>query len=267
MNTAHTTLAKKFLWWLLYAAQHLFVLRHPRLTVLLYHSISNESDFFAVSPGEFQKQMSYLRKYYNVVGPSETEAFLRGRPLQKDSVMITFDDGYCDVADVAGPILKKNSMTGTVFVITGAVDSADLGNTLPRITLTELARLQEFGFTIGSHGCTHRKLTRLKEQDARRELEESRMRIAANAPTPTTFAYPKGAYNTHVAQLARDAGYSLAFTTEARAVLREDNSYAVPRVQIDTSVDFDVFKMKLTPAQDWYHALWMFVMRHSHHTP
>lgn len=246
--------------------QRLLVLRRPRLTVLLYHSISNTDNFFAVPPDTFQKQIEYVRRHYTIVGAPEVAAFLRGEVLQKDSVMITFDDGYQDAAEIAGPILKRLGAVSTVFVMAGEPDRTELGNTIPIMSITDVTRLNTFGITVGSHGCTHKKLTRMSEEDARHELEESRARIAEYAVTPEAFAYPKGAYNAHAKKLVRDAGYTLAYTTEARAVRHGDDPYSVPRVQIDATTDFAMFKAKLSPAQDWYYILWSFIMKRRNRT-
>lgn len=249
--------AKRLLWKCLYLAQHLLIFRCPRLTVLLYHSVSDTHDFFSVLPEEFRAQMTYIRQHYAVVGASEVAAYLQGTPLKKDSVMITFDDGYCDIADTAGPILKELGIPSTVFVLAGDVDRTELGNSSPLLDVADMTRLGEYGITVGSHGCSHKKLTRLSEQEARKEIEESRARIGAYMATPTTFAYPKGAYNPHVATCVHSAGYTLAFTAQARAVRRGDNPYAIPRVQIDATTDMATFKAKLSLAQDWYYAAWL----------
>lgn len=39
--------------------------------------------------------------------------------------LLTFDDAYCSIREIAGPLLAKEKVPATVFVITGALDQAD----------------------------------------------------------------------------------------------------------------------------------------------
>jgi peptidoglycan/xylan/chitin deacetylase (PgdA/CDA1 family) len=71
--------------------------------------------------------------------------------------------------------------------------------------------------TIGAHGMTHRRLARLDDESARRELAEGRARIEAELGRPVRhLAYPYGgpaACGPREFRLAAEAGYLTAVTT------------------------------------------------------
>jgi peptidoglycan/xylan/chitin deacetylase (PgdA/CDA1 family) len=81
--------------------------------------------------------------------------------------------------------------------------------------LRELAR--DPLVTIGAHGVTHRRLSRLDDDSARRELAESRARLEAELDRPVRhLAYPYGgpaACGPREFQLASEAGFLTAVTT------------------------------------------------------
>jgi peptidoglycan/xylan/chitin deacetylase (PgdA/CDA1 family) len=81
--------------------------------------------------------------------------------------------------------------------------------------LRELAR--DPLVTIGAHTVTHRRLARLSDDDARRELADSRARLEAEVGRPVRhLAYPFGgpaACGPREFQLAGEAGFVTAVTT------------------------------------------------------
>jgi glycosyltransferase involved in cell wall biosynthesis/peptidoglycan/xylan/chitin deacetylase (PgdA/CDA1 family) len=67
--------------------------------------------------------MRLLSREYDVVSADEViDAQTSGRPLPPRPVLITFDDGYHDFAEVAWPILRKYQLPVTVFVPTAYPD-------------------------------------------------------------------------------------------------------------------------------------------------
>lgn len=231
--------------------------RPPRLSILLYHSISESDDFFAVSPARLAEQIRTLKKRADIISFADAIAYLRGAPLRRDAVVLTFDDGYRDFAENAVPILTAERAPATVFVMGGDPDRGELGNEHPLMSSADAGLLEHSLITVGSHGATHRKLSKLSENEATREMCDSMESIARTfGSSPRFLAYPKGAWNTKVAVLAKEAGYEAACTVEQRAVVRSDSPWALPRIQIDSSTSPALFTAKLTPASDWYHALW-----------
>lgn len=90
--------------------------------VLLYHRVGEvENDIFdiSVSSENFDKQMRYLSENYYV-----TKFDNDWSQIEKDAIVITFDDGYEDNYINAVPILEKYSIPATFFVSTSNIGSS-----------------------------------------------------------------------------------------------------------------------------------------------
>ena len=99
--------------------------------------------------------------------------------------------------------------------------------------LAELAGTREIDVAIGSHGLSHEPLTTFDHAGARAELAESRTLIAQRLGLPVeAIAYPFGVWSPNIRDIAREAGYSIAITTEARHTRPNDDRLALPRFPI-----------------------------------
>jgi peptidoglycan/xylan/chitin deacetylase (PgdA/CDA1 family) len=100
------------------------------LTVVNYHRIDDpyRKDFdsfkpnVSATPHDFDRQMDYLAKWFNVVSLKEIVAWLDGRQnLPPYAVLITFDDGYLDNYTAAFPILRKYNFPALIFLTTAHI--------------------------------------------------------------------------------------------------------------------------------------------------
>ncbi|WP_313192257.1 polysaccharide deacetylase family protein [Shinella zoogloeoides] len=93
--------------------------------------------------------------------------------------------------------------------------------------------------SIGAHTVSHRALSRLGEEEVRREMEQSAERITAiTGQLPETFAYPYGdraAASPREYRLARDLGFRAAVTTEPGTLSARsfDMPTALPRISLN----------------------------------
>jgi peptidoglycan/xylan/chitin deacetylase (PgdA/CDA1 family) len=129
---------------------------------------------------------------------------------------ITFDDGHqSDLA--AAELLSRRRLLGDFFLTAGWV-----GNRPGFLSWDEARAIARRGHTIGSHGWTHRLLTRLPEAELRLELERSREVLQDQLGVPVdTLAVPGGRWNARVAEAACAAGYRTLLTNEGFRGLRE----------------------------------------------
>ena len=89
--------------------------------ILMYHRFG-ESDA-KISAREFETHLEYLKKNHRVLPLSETiDCLQNGKTLPPNSVVITIDDGYKDVYEIAFPLLKKFDFPATVYAITDFSD-------------------------------------------------------------------------------------------------------------------------------------------------
>lgn len=95
--------------------------KHKSL-ILTYHRFAHTEDGRSTSSEAFEAQLSYLAKHYSLIKLSTLyESLKNGKSLERAAV-ITIDDGFRDVYEIAFPILRKYSAPATFFVITDFLD-------------------------------------------------------------------------------------------------------------------------------------------------
>ncbi len=113
-----------------YSTKRLLRREYP-LAILYYHHVLKEPNIFFpadICETEFNKQIEYLKKIYNILPLSKAIKELKNGTLKRNSLVITFDDGYKDNYDYAIPILVKHNVHATVFIATEGIESGILWN-------------------------------------------------------------------------------------------------------------------------------------------
>ena len=184
------------------------------VVVLIYHRVGGGSGTEVdLSPEAFDEQMAWLAASRRVVSldaavdlldppagrstdsDSSTEPGTPGvEPPADDLVVVTFDDGTADLADVATPILERHGVPATVYLATQFVDQGlpfpDDGTPLSWAAVRDMAATGLV--TFGSHTHGHLLLDRLPPAQAADELDRSRTLIEHQVGAPARhFAYPK----------------------------------------------------------------------------
>ena len=194
---------------------------HPRVTVLLYHRVSDDvRDNLTVGVEQFECQMRLLREHCEVLSIEQVLATASPRRGRRPLVAVTFDDGYLDNFSNAVPILRRYRIPCAFFVSTGIVASNrqfphDVRRGNPPIDMMNwdhLRRMRDWGFTIGSHTVEHIDCVAENEDRVRSELARSRDDLARElGPLTPLFAYPYGGrdqMNSGRLALVREAGYA-----------------------------------------------------------
>ena len=198
-------------------------------TVLMYHKVNPVRDNpLTVPPSLFDEQMGYVRdRGYTVIDLDTVIAhYVRGEPLPRRSLLITFDDGYADNLEYAAPILNRYGYPGVLFVPVGYVGGAaplphekrllERGIANPTLDWEGLVELDRRGIRIESHGISHIPLAELDIADATREIIVSKFRLEERLGRPVeAFAFVKGSeahFRTVHPSLLRQVGYELGFT-------------------------------------------------------
>ena len=100
------------------------------LTVVNYHRIDDphriDFDSFkpnvSATPQDFDRQLEYLAKWFNVVSLKDVVEWMDGRKdLPPYAALITFDDGYLDNYTSAFPLLRKYNLPAVIFLTTGHI--------------------------------------------------------------------------------------------------------------------------------------------------
>ncbi len=227
--------------------------------VLCYHAVSPRwAADLSVSPGTLDAQIGYLidRGWQPTTFTDAVVSTTPGKVLA-----ITFDDAFASVKALARPILRNHGAVATVFAPTAFMDGhVDLtwaginqwknspdADELRALDWDDLGELAQDGWEIGSHTCTHPRLTQLDDTALAHQLSASREICADRVGRSCrSIAYPYGDTDARVAAAAARAGYE----TGARLSrdLRRVGPLSYPRVGIYHFDDWSRFRVKTAGA-------------------
>lgn len=211
--------------------------------ILCYHAVSEDwPAALSVRPAAFERQLKMLasRGYRGCRFTELVDGFSSGGK----AVAITFDDAYSSVLELAAPIMERFGFVGTVFVPTdfpggGPMEWPGIDHwtrsphrkELQSLSWDELRGLRDDGWEVGSHTCSHPRLTETDDHQLERELRESRWACEqALGHRCTSIAYPYGDHDDRVVAATEAAGYSAAATLPFE--LRWRSPLRAPRVGI-----------------------------------
>jgi len=107
-------------------------------------------------------------------------------------VTIQFDDGNADTIQWIDGSLNTHGFPATWYVNSGSIATAG------HLTWAQLTSLSQAGNEIASHTINHVDIKKLKLADARFQVCQDRVNLAAHGLQPESFAYPFGDYNATV---------------------------------------------------------------------
>lgn len=221
------------------------------VSVLMYHSISNNNVFFTVQPIIFARQMKFLKEEgYNVISLAEMINVLNSdKPLPKKTIILTFDDGYEDNHFNAWPILKKYGFPATVFVAPKWQGEYLKNSQKTSLKIMNWAQMREMRTNLidfQPHGFTHEKLDKLSLDEIRTEIRESKRTIEEQLEKKCCFfSYPHGRYNQKIIQILKENNFKAGFTVNHGFIKKKDNLFTLSRNSINSTVSFIQFKSKL----------------------
>jgi len=101
----------------------------PPVLILLYHAIIESplevNDWSFLDAAFFREQMQYIKNHFEVLSLPTAVTRMRGKSIRSPTVVITFDDGFQNNYEVAFPILQKEGIPATIFLVTGFIDTDD----------------------------------------------------------------------------------------------------------------------------------------------
>ena len=106
-------------------------LSSPRLSILIFHRVHARTDsIFPREPDStrFERLMRFVGRSFNTMTLGNAVTLLAQGDLPPRALVITFDDGYADNADVALPILQRCGLTASFFVSSGFLDGGRMWN-------------------------------------------------------------------------------------------------------------------------------------------
>jgi peptidoglycan/xylan/chitin deacetylase (PgdA/CDA1 family) len=180
-----------------------------KFACLTYHAIGNEFTQYVISEDQLRNQLEFLRQEGFVVeGFEQLESRLRANSIFPGKyVLLTVDDGHESATRVAD-LLERYGCNATFFP-TRDKALGQPGYLRPQ----EICELRRRGFSLGTHGTTHRNLTAMSEQACAAELEESKQWLEDVTGEEVRYMAAPGGFVSHrVLRLAYGFGYRLIGT-------------------------------------------------------
>jgi peptidoglycan/xylan/chitin deacetylase (PgdA/CDA1 family) len=221
--------------------------------ILMYHHLealsaehADDPDYqqLFVAPKAFEEQVAYLQEngYHTITFAELVGAFAGEVTLPDKPVIITFDDGWDDIYNVAYPILKDHGMRATFFIPTNWVENLD-----GVVSWAQIEEMSAGGMEFGSHSVTHPYLTTADPEWRKYEIEASKAALEEHTgKTVTAFAYPFGLYDDTVIADVKAAGYLAACTIDPGATATASNLLTLPRTWVYDWTTIDQFAGLLT---------------------
>ena len=250
------------------------LLGKDHVRILFYHRVCDiprgiEFSFY-VTPTAFAQQMGFLsRNRFNIITLDELIDYKdKSKTPPPNTIIITFDDGYADNYVNAFPILEKYNFKATFFIVTDYIDSEQVFDWLkldkwPLLDQPEnkaswlpfnqqhILDMQARGASFGSHTKTHCALNKIKEEEAIKEIENSKKWLEEILSKPIRcFSYPYGGMNERVKGLVKDAGYEIAVAGTGANTMKSD-FLELRRIEIQPGDSLSKFKRKVNGAYDW----------------
>lgn len=204
--------------------------------VLMYHTFDENPKFPGINTKEanFKAHLRMLKTNgYTSISGEDLELYQKGlKKLPEKSVMITIDDGYKSVYDVAYPALKEFDMKATLFVITSHIESGERFE-LPMTSWKQLKEMSDSGYievenhthdlhwrgnnnSVGFEGMitnTKKDGTPISNQQRKQiiidDLNTAKQLIETNIGKESkSFSYPYGAYDSIAVSAVREVGYT-----------------------------------------------------------
>ena len=211
------------------------------LLILNYHRVGTPPGAarykgMFVTPAHLSRQIRWLKGAgYTILPVSEA--------LKSDAkkvASLTFDDGYEDNLRLGFPILKRENVRASIYLITGDVGQKnhvwkEAGEQLPSDLLNwdQIELLKANGWETGSHGFSHIHLGNKSIQEQADCIEKSQDDFVKYLGSrANTFAYPYGSYQSETCKLLKDAGFIAGLTTESGLNHQNSHPFTLKRVHL-----------------------------------
>jgi peptidoglycan/xylan/chitin deacetylase (PgdA/CDA1 family) len=228
----------------------------PGVVVLIYHRVGGGSSLeIDLDAAVFEEQIATIAASGRAITLATALQQIASAGTHDSAVVVTFDDGTADFADVAVPILARHGVPATLYLATAFVEEErELPGGGRPVSWSALRDACSTGLIdIGSHTHTHRLFDRVSRPEAAAELDRSIDLVGDRLGQPALdFAYPKAlAARGDVERLVRNRFRSAAIAgTRVNPYRsthpdRATDPYRLARSPIQVSDGMDFFARKL----------------------
>lgn len=230
------------------------------LPILTFHALENRSSVISFSPQVFRHGMAKLHEDgYRTISLLDALNCLQMKiPFPERSLVITFDDGYQTIYEVAFPTMQDFGISATIFLTVGRGKTGSSGERFPSIegrsmlNWDEVKEMKRWGIDFGAHTMTHPDLTRLPLDRVQNEVVESKtvLEDALGAPI-SCFAYPYGRFNHRIRELVQQH-FVCACSDKLGLIRATSKLHALERVDAYYHRTDKLFDLITTGLFPWY---------------
>ncbi len=189
------------------------------IVVLIYHRVGGQSaSAVDLDTDVFDAQLCHLGEHHRVLSLHDAVEHLRAGTAT-DGVVLTFDDGTADFADIVVPALVRHGLPATLYAATRFIDEGlDFPWGASPLSWSALRDACSTGLvTVGSHTHSHWLLDRLEAHKLDDDLDRSISLIGEHIGyAPAHFAYPKAMPGSHHAEVAVRRRFESAALAQSR---------------------------------------------------
>jgi peptidoglycan/xylan/chitin deacetylase (PgdA/CDA1 family) len=176
---------------------------------LTYHVIGDDTSQYAIRESQLRNHLAFLKSEGYQIDDFEglETTLVSKRRIASRYVICTIDDGH-ESSLRAAEVLQAYGGRATFFLTRDRCL-----NKQHFIRESQIRELCKAGFSVGTHGTTHRKLTFLPAEECAAELNESKEWLEDVVGEAVRYmAAPGGYINGRVLRLAYKSGYALIGT-------------------------------------------------------
>lgn len=199
----------------------------PRILMLHRVTATQDASGMNMPPDKFEALLAWL-KAKKAVTVTLSEWLDSARNDQTSNMFaLTFDDGFLDNFTEAFPLLQKYQMKATIFL-------APRYEAITRMQPEHLRIMHKSGLIeFGAHTMTHPNLNKIGDEQAMREIVDSKRWVESQIGHCHCFAYPFGRFSDKHMRMVEQAGFSCAVSTKKRiAPFSERARFCLPRIGI-----------------------------------
>lgn len=111
--------------------------------------------------------------------------------FEEPLLSVTYDDGWESIYSQALPILQRNGIRTTQYVLSGTAKNKQY------MTWEQIGAMQKAGHEIACHSVSHPDLTTLDDKHLRQQLNDCKHDLTLRYGSITNFASPYGAETGH----------------------------------------------------------------------
>lgn len=251
-----------------------FFLKNKKLRIINLHHIPE------IYFKKLKKNILLLSKDFDILDPSSFfDIVIKKRPIQRDSILFTFDDGYNSQLNFAKQVLDTFNIKAIFFIVPNFAKIKDknvsfsflqnnikykLYNKRPDISLSnmkwdDIKYLHQKGHVIGAHSLNHLNLTKIENQ---KKLEEEilsdrdAISIKIGSNKIINFAYPFGdikSINSDVFKIISKHFVNIFSGVRGNNLNNQNKNFIFRRDAIEADFSIDLIKMFLSGFLDFYY--------------